>query len=91
MMGPTRPGGVFVRGGDAVRDVKSGWKVAEAFPATGSAVADANGAVLVALTGWGEEEDRRKSTAAGFDHHLVKPVDHDVLTQLIAGIVSPDG
>jgi len=40
----------FVRGGDAVRDVKSGWKVAEAFPANGSGVADANGAVLVALT-----------------------------------------
>jgi PAS domain S-box-containing protein len=46
--------------------------------------------VLVALTGWGEEEDRRKSTAAGFDHHLVKPVDHDVLTKLIADIASPD-
>lgn len=40
----------FVRGGDALRDVKSGWRVAEAFPANGSSVADANGAVLVALT-----------------------------------------
>jgi methylmalonyl-CoA mutase len=40
----------FVRGGDARRDVKSGWKVAEAFPAEGSAVAEANGAVLVGLT-----------------------------------------
>jgi methylmalonyl-CoA mutase len=40
----------FVRGGDARRDVKAGWKVAEAFPAEGSAVAEANGAVLVALT-----------------------------------------
>src|SRR6478672_1266544 len=40
----------YVRGGDALRDVKSGWRVAEAFPANGSAVADANGAVLVALT-----------------------------------------
>jgi two-component system CheB/CheR fusion protein len=46
--------------------------------------------VLVALTGWGEEEDRRKSAAAGFDHHLVKPVDHDVLSKLIADIASPD-
>jgi PAS domain S-box-containing protein len=46
--------------------------------------------VLVALTGWGEEEDRRKSTAAGFDHHLVKPVDHDVLTKLIADIASSE-
>src|SRR6478735_5332861 len=41
----------FVRGGDALRDVKSGWKVAEAFPAPGQkAVTDGNGAVLVALT-----------------------------------------
>jgi methylmalonyl-CoA mutase len=38
----------YVRGGDALRDVKSGWRVAEAFPANGSA--DANGALLVALT-----------------------------------------
>jgi methylmalonyl-CoA mutase len=49
---PPLPGAwPFVRGGDALRDVKSGWKVAEAFPAPGQkAVADGNGAVLVALT-----------------------------------------
>jgi methylmalonyl-CoA mutase len=48
---PSLPGQwPYARGGDAVRDVKSGWKVAEAFPANGSAVADANGAVLLALT-----------------------------------------
>jgi methylmalonyl-CoA mutase len=49
---PSLPGQwPFVRGGDARRDVKSGWKVAEAFPADGSAGADeGNGAVLVALT-----------------------------------------
>ncbi|MBE1546193.1 methylmalonyl-CoA mutase [Mycobacterium sp. OAS707] len=40
----------FVRGGDALRDVKSGWRVAEVFPVDGSSPADANGAVLVALT-----------------------------------------
>ena len=40
----------YVRGGDALRDVKSGWRVAEAFPANGSSAADANGDVLVALT-----------------------------------------
>jgi methylmalonyl-CoA mutase len=40
----------YVRGGDALRDVKTGWRVAEAFPANGSVAADANGAVLVALT-----------------------------------------
>jgi CheY-like chemotaxis protein len=32
-------------------------------------------AVLVAVTGWGQIEDRRRSAAAGFDRHLVKPVD----------------
>lgn len=31
--------------------------------------------LLVAVTGWGQEEDRKRSRAAGFDHHLVKPVD----------------
>ncbi len=40
----------YVRGGDALRDVKSGWKVAEAFPAGASTPAEANGAVLLGLT-----------------------------------------
>jgi DNA-binding response OmpR family regulator len=42
--------------------------------------------VLVALTGWGQDEDRRQSADAGFDRHFVKPVDHDVLTKLIADL-----
>jgi len=39
--------------------------------------ADARGndVVLIALTGWGQEDDRRRSRAAGFDYHLVKPAD----------------
>lgn len=40
----------FVRGGDGLRDVKAGWKVAEAFPADGSSAADGNGSVLLGLT-----------------------------------------
>jgi len=40
--------------------------------------------VLVALTGWGQEEDRQKSRDAGFDGHLVKPVDQAALTKLLA-------
>ncbi|MBA2542962.1 MAG: response regulator, partial [Deltaproteobacteria bacterium] len=40
--------------------------------------------LLVAVTGWGTEEDRRKTKDAGFDQHLVKPVDHARLAQLIA-------
>jgi signal transduction histidine kinase len=39
---------------------------------------------LVALTGWGQEEDRRRSEEAGFDAHMVKPVDLAVLTKLLA-------
>ncbi len=39
---------------------------------------------LVALTGWGQAEDRRRSAAAGFDAHLLKPVDHDELLKVIA-------
>ncbi len=47
------------------------------------------GALLVAQTGWGQEEDRRKSREAGFDHHLVKPVDPAVLREVLALHVSP--
>ncbi|QJX01190.1 hybrid sensor histidine kinase/response regulator [Frigoriglobus tundricola] len=42
-------------------------------------------AVLVALTGWGSPDDRRRTTEAGFDHHLVKPVEPAVLAALLAG------
>jgi signal transduction histidine kinase len=40
--------------------------------------------VLVALTGWGQDEDRERSLEAGFDHHLTKPPDPDALEQLVA-------
>jgi signal transduction histidine kinase/FixJ family two-component response regulator len=43
------------------------------------------GTLLVALTGWGQEQDRRRSREAGFDHHLVKPVDPDVLEAVVRG------
>ena len=39
---------------------------------------------LIALTGYSQESDRQKSRAAGFDHHLVKPVDIDVLEKVMA-------
>jgi two-component system CheB/CheR fusion protein len=38
---------------------------------------------LVALTGWAQEEDRRRSAEAGFHHHLVKPVDPSVLFEIL--------
>ena len=43
--------------------------------------------VIVALTGWGQENDRRKTRDAGFDAHLVKPVDYDELLQLLAALL----
>lgn len=39
--------------------------------------------LIVATTGWGREEDRRRTTAAGFDKHLVKPIEPAALTQAI--------
>jgi CheY-like chemotaxis protein len=41
---------------------------------------------VVALTGWGQDEDRRRSHEAGFDHHIVKPVEPSVLERLIEGL-----
>jgi PAS domain S-box-containing protein len=43
-----------------------------------------DGMILVAVTGWGQEEDRRRTTQAGFDGHLVKPVDYHALMELLA-------
>jgi CheY-like chemotaxis protein len=43
------------------------------------------GMTLVALTGWGQEDDRRKSKSAGFDHHMVKPLDYETLAKLLSG------
>jgi CheY-like chemotaxis protein len=42
--------------------------------------------VLVALTGWGQSEDRRRSKDAGFNHHLVKPADPTVVAKLLASL-----
>jgi len=43
-------------------------------------------AVLIAVTGYGHDSDRRESLAAGFDHHLVKPADTNRLAAILAGI-----
>ena len=41
---------------------------------------------LVALTGWGQEADRRRALDSGFDYHLVKPVDPNTLNELLAEV-----
>ena len=40
--------------------------------------------ILIALTGWGQEDDKRRAQRAGFDHHLTKPVDPATLEELLA-------
>jgi signal transduction histidine kinase/ActR/RegA family two-component response regulator len=55
----------------------SGYEVAERLRANDSAV------LLVAITGWGQSGDRAKSAAAGFDHHLTKPVDYRELAKVL--------
>jgi CheY-like chemotaxis protein len=43
---------------------------------------------IVALTGWGQDEDRQRVRAAGFDHHLVKPVDLASLQALLTSLAA---
>jgi CheY-like chemotaxis protein len=45
-----------------------------------------DGMTLVAVTGYGQEDDRRRSREVGFDHHLVKPVEPEALQAILAGI-----
>jgi signal transduction histidine kinase/ActR/RegA family two-component response regulator len=51
-------------------------------------VAGMDGALLIAVTGYGQESDRQRAFDAGFDHHMVKPVDAQKLLRLIAAAVS---
>jgi len=58
-----------------------GYEVARrirALPAGGSTL-------LVAVTGWGQQDDIRRCFEAGFDHHLVKPLDVDKLWEIVVG------
>jgi CheY-like chemotaxis protein len=48
--------------------------------------ADFNNVVLIALTGWGQPEDRHRARTAGFDHHLVKPADITALQSLLISV-----
>jgi CheY-like chemotaxis protein len=47
------------------------------------------GLTLVAMTGWGQDEDRRKSQQAGFDHHLIKPLDVRALEAFLRKLDDP--
>lgn len=60
----------------------SGYEVCRALRAT----AWGRDMTVIALTGWGDEDERRRTTEAGFDGHLVKPVDYARLTALLARV-----
>jgi CheY-like chemotaxis protein len=60
----------------------SGYELAERLRATPATAA----ASLIAVTGYGQEEDRRQSKAAGFDHHLMKPVGSDELREVLGTV-----
>src|SRR5215470_7967285 len=60
-----------------------GYTVAQRIRAGGG-----TGVVLIALTGYSEPEDDRRARAAGFDAHLVKPVDPDTLTKTLTDITN---
>jgi CheY-like chemotaxis protein len=47
-------------------------------------IPELKGAVWIAITGWGQQEDRCRSREAGIDYHLVKPVDFTALQNLLA-------
>jgi CheY-like chemotaxis protein len=63
----------------------SGYEVARAL----RAAPEGRGLVLAAVTGYGQEEDRRQAREAGFDYHLTKPLAPGALTAFIAA--SPGG
>lgn len=64
-----------------------GYEVARTIRRGESVDTERHRALLVAVTGYGQEEDRRKSRAADVDHHLTKPVDLDYLRQLLAQVM----
>jgi DNA-binding response OmpR family regulator len=59
----------------------------EAAPRIRAALGDR--VLLIAVTGWGQEEDRRRARDAGFDHHLTKPVDPAAISHLIDAAAPP--
>jgi two-component system CheB/CheR fusion protein len=65
----------------------NGWELARRLRAE----PDLEGIVLLAVTGYGQAVDRDKSLAAGFDNHLLKPVEPELLQQLLATLCANKG
>ena len=83
-------GGVPARRGPA-RHRPAGAERLRGLPAASGEQPWGEDVVIVALTGWGQEEDRRRSREAGFDHHLVKPVEPAALEKLLAALPPQGG
>jgi CheY-like chemotaxis protein len=66
---------------------RSGYEVAKRLRAEPSL----SGAVLVALTGWGNDDIKRQSKEAGFDFHLTKPVEFTAIERILARVVRSGG
>jgi two-component system CheB/CheR fusion protein len=64
-----------------------GYKLAERF----RAAPWGRSAVLVAVTGWGQEQDRLRAVEAGFDHHLVKPISAETVDTLLQSLTRGTG
>jgi PAS domain S-box-containing protein len=77
------PGVVFL---DVGMPGRSGYDVAQAL----RSAPKGDGVLLVAVTGWGQPEDRRRTQAAGFDHHLVKPPELPAIQAICALLDAAD-
>jgi signal transduction histidine kinase len=78
-LGAFRPAAVFLDLGMPGMD---GYETARHMRAR----AEARETMIIALTGWGQESDRRQTQAAGFNHHLVKPADITTLQAVLASL-----
>lgn len=67
----------------------SGYDAARKIRGASRGESGANAPLIVALTGWGQEQDRRRSVDAGIDHHLVKPLDLEKLRRILAAAPPP--
>jgi CheY-like chemotaxis protein len=74
-----QPGVIFL---DIGLPGMSGYEVAQQLGSD----SNMNGLILVALTGWGSEEDRQRAQSVGFDYHLTKPVGMEKLQSLLIEI-----
>jgi PAS domain S-box-containing protein len=63
----------------------NGYDVARQIRARNGSTRDGKSVLLIAVTGWAQDSDKAQSRAAGFDHHLTKPVEPETLMGLLAG------